>query len=66
MNATVENRVRHYRKKRGLTQAQLAVAVGVKDSYISQIEGGGKTPSLTVARGIAKALGVRVDTVFPA
>lgn len=60
------NRVRYYRKKRGLTQATIAEKAGVTVSYISQVEKYKKSPSLAVAGRIAKALGLRTDTVFPA
>ncbi len=52
-----ENRVSAFRKWRGLTQAQLAAATGISQSYISQIEGG-QEPPLERLRDIATALKV--------
>jgi DNA-binding XRE family transcriptional regulator len=60
------NKVRHYRKKRGLTQSALAEQAGVTVGYISQVEKQKRTPSLAVAGRIAKALDLRIETVFPA
>lgn len=45
------------RKKRGLTQQQLAELVGVDRTLISKIESGAATPSVTTAKKIAAVLG---------
>ncbi|GAB4071737.1 helix-turn-helix domain-containing protein [Ancylobacter sonchi] len=50
-----------WRKKRGLTQAALAKATGVAQSFLSEIESGKKTGDVTILRKIATALGVRLD-----
>jgi transcriptional regulator with XRE-family HTH domain len=47
------------RKKKKLTQAQLAERVGVHRIYIAQIEGATKVPSLATLEKIAEALGVK-------
>lgn len=47
------NRVRDLRKKRGLTQVELAEMLGVDRSYLSEIETGKKDPSLRVLKTIA-------------
>ena len=57
-------RVKHFRKKKELTQAVLAERVGVHRIYIAQIEAGTKTPSLPTLAKLAKALGVRVTTLL--
>ena len=48
-------RVRHLRKQRGWTLAQLASASGVSRSMLSQIERGSANPTLGVAFRIAQA-----------
>lgn len=45
------------RKKRGLTQQQLAELVGVDRTLISKIESGAAAPSVTTAKKIAAVLG---------
>lgn len=49
------------RKKRGLSQAQLAEQSGVTPGAISQIENGQRFPTIPVLSGIAKVLGVSID-----
>lgn len=53
--------VRSFRKKSGLTQAELSAKTGVGTSMLCQIEKGTKVPSLGTALEIAKALGCTVD-----
>lgn len=56
--------LRAVRKWRGLTQVQLAEAVGVSQGYIAGLEGtDGKHGSPAVWRKLGKALGVTVDTL---
>ncbi len=50
-----------WREYRGLTQEQLAQAAGVGKSYISQIESGRKTGSVTVLKRIARVLDIDLD-----
>ena len=38
--ATVGNRIKHYRKKMNLTQAQLAEKLGITSSAVANYEGG--------------------------
>ena len=62
----VGRRIRDLRKRRGLTQAQLAEATGLLQSQISQIESGvrrGSTIQLDAARSIAFVLGVSLDAL---
>jgi transcriptional regulator with XRE-family HTH domain len=55
--------VSRYRKRRRLTIAQLARAVGVTPSLIGQIERGQSQPSVTTLYSLAKALGVPVSAL---
>jgi transcriptional regulator with XRE-family HTH domain len=57
--------VRRTRDQLRLSQRQLASRVGVKASHIAYIESGQRTPSLTLIRRIADALGLnRREVLF--
>lgn len=49
------------RNQHGMTQEQLANAVGVSQAVISMYEGGIKVPSIFVAVKIAKTFGTTVE-----
>ncbi len=53
---SVAENIRKIRISRNLTQKELADNVGVKQSYIAQIERGTKIPTLTLGKDIADAL----------
>lgn len=53
------------RKSAGLTAAEMAKAIGVSASHISQIERGWRTPSLAVKQRLAALLRSPVDELFP-
>lgn len=55
----VSERLKEMRKRKGLTQKELANKVGVSESYICQIEAG-KMVSLTKLDKMAEALGCKV------
>lgn len=59
-------RLRYYRKRRHLTQNQLAAEVGVAAAYVSQIESALRVPSLKVARRFAGALDVDLSILLGA
>lgn len=50
--------VRRYRKEKGMTQEQLAVAASMERSYVSDIERGTRNPSVAALGRIAEALDV--------
>lgn len=52
--------IRHYRKEAGLTQAQLAEAVGLQRSYLSELEQGKETEQLSRILRVLRRLGVRI------
>lgn len=52
--------IRHYRHDAGLTQAQLAEAVGLQRSYLSELENGKETEQLTRLLRVLRRLGVRM------
>ncbi len=58
-----ENPVKVWREYRGLTQQQLAEAVGISKPYLSQIETGKRTGTTEVLLAVAKALQVTLDDI---
>ena len=52
------------RKNKGISQAQLAAAIGVTQGTISQWESGYTNPSICSAKAIAAFLGVTVDELI--
>lgn len=48
--------VRYYRKLKGMTQEQLAVAAGMERSYVSDLERGTRSPSVLALGRLAAAL----------
>lgn len=50
--------IKQYRKKRKLTEKQLAAMVDISQGYLNKIEKGLKTPSLQTLEKLAKALKV--------
>jgi len=64
MSEEVFNRIRDYRVKRGMTQDELAQAVGVSRQSIISIERGRYTPSLYLALHFAKFFQCSTDELF--
>ena len=52
------------RVEAGLTQAELALKVGVTRKTINTVENGVFIPSTILALGLARALGVTVEALF--
>ncbi len=50
--------VREHRRRRGLSQEQLALDAGMKRSYVSDLERGQRNPSVKALGRLAEALGV--------
>lgn len=57
-------RIAHERDAAGLTQAQLAVAVGLDQAVISRIESGDTALTAHRAAEIAKALGISIGRLY--
>ena len=57
-------RLRHARRTRGLTLAQLAAAVGTVPSALSMIENGRREPKLSLLQAIARAVDVPMDELL--
>ncbi len=60
----MRNRVREQRIARGLSQADLAAALGVSRQTVISIENGRYLPSLPLAFRIARFFEVSVDKMF--
>lgn len=54
-------RINRVRKDRGLTAEKLSEACSINATYLRQIEGGGRTPSLPLFISICNALHVSPD-----
>lgn len=64
-NAYVGTLIRLSRREAHMTQSELAIRLNTTKSYISRIENGLITPSVTVFYRIIEALGMRVEIVKP-
>ena len=60
-----QNALRVWRQYRGLTLQQLAVSVGIGNSYLSDLERGHRQGKPAVWRKLADALNVSVDDILP-
>ena len=56
--------VREARKRRGLSQEQLALEADMKRSYVSDMERGTRNPSVKAIERLAAALGVEPWTLL--
>jgi DNA-binding XRE family transcriptional regulator len=56
--------LREWRKYRGMTQVELAIASGLSQGAIAQIEAGKRNPTVETARKIANALNCDIDDLF--
>ena len=57
----VSDRLKTAREKKGLTQRQVASAIGVSQPAYCNFESGYKVPSLAIAKSISNVLGVSID-----
>jgi transcriptional regulator with XRE-family HTH domain len=56
--------IRHFREAAGLTQEQLAHAIGGHFSDISRLESGDANPTFSTIAKVAAGLGVSVSRIF--
>ena len=64
MGDRLANKLKERRAERGMTQAELAAAVGVTRKTVNTVENGVFTPSALLAIKLARALEVRVEDLF--
>lgn len=57
-------KVQEARKKRNLTQEELAEMVSVSTTYVGFIEQGQRVPSIKTADKISRVLGIRLSELF--
>ena len=57
-------RVRELRLKKNMLQGELADKVGIRESYVSDIETAKKEPCLEVIKMLAQGLGVSLRRMF--
>ena len=60
----MKNKIKEFRKKRKLTQEDLAIKLGVTRQTINAIEQGKYSPSLELAFMIAEFFKTTVDNIF--
>ncbi|ODS36869.1 transcriptional regulator [Candidatus Altiarchaeales archaeon WOR_SM1_SCG] len=60
----MKTRIKEFRAKYDLTQAELAKKVGVRRETILFVERGEYNPSLLLANKIAKVLNTKIDELF--
>jgi transcriptional regulator with XRE-family HTH domain len=56
--------VRDWRKRRGLSQEELALETGMKRGYVSDVERGTRNPSVKAIARLAEALKVEPDVLL--
>lgn len=61
---TIGEVIRKYRKAAGLTQAQMAVRLGVTAPAVNKWEKGGTQPDVALLAPIARLLGITTDTLL--
>ncbi|MEQ9617722.1 MAG: helix-turn-helix domain-containing protein [Deltaproteobacteria bacterium] len=57
----IGERIKAVRQEFGISQKVFGEGIGIADSYVSEIESGKKTPSLTILLAIAFKYGVSLD-----
>jgi putative transcriptional regulator len=60
----MQTRIKEFRARRNMTQAELADVVGVRRETIVFLEKGKYNPSLRLAHSVAKELGTTIDQLF--
>lgn len=60
----LKNRLKEYRVRLDVNQAQMGQLVGTSRQTISQIERGDYSPSVTLALKIAKVCDAKVEDIF--
>ena len=58
--------IKQYREELGMTQAQLAAALGVAQNHVSRWECGTVSPSADTLRKMAEIFSCRMDNITPA
>ena len=60
----MKNIIEQKRRERGMTQQQLAAALGVSRQTIISLESGKYNPSILLAHAIAQLFGAQIEDIF--
>ena len=60
----IGSRIRRYRKSRGLTQGELAIALNTSTPHISNLEAGKISPKISTLERLGLALGYPTSAFF--
>ena len=60
----MKNIIEQKRKERGMTQQQLAAALGVSFQIIISLENGKYKPSILLVHAIARLFGTQIEDIF--
>ncbi len=60
----MKNRIEERRRERGMTQQQLASALGVSRQTIISLENGKYNPSILLAHSIARLFDAHIEDIF--
>ena len=60
----MKNRIEERRRERGMTQQQLAAALGVSRQTIISLESGKYNPSILLAHSIARLFDAHIEDIF--
>lgn len=64
-SSLIASQLRHYRRQKNLTQADLAKKAGISTNYYARIERVEVAPSVEILEKLVKALGVRSSEILP-
>jgi transcriptional regulator with XRE-family HTH domain len=64
ISSSVRKRIKQIRLSKNLSQGDVAKALGVHITYVSQIERGVRNPTLKNIERLAKALGVPIEDLL--
>ena len=64
LKKTIGSIIKKHRKRQKLTQFELAEKIGVDPKYISRIETGVSSPSLTIVEKIFEILHINIKNLF--
>ncbi len=64
MRYALAGKLRELRLERGITQERLAFLAGLHPTYISMLENGRKSPTVDALDRIARALEVKISSIF--
>lgn len=64
INTQLGMRIRYLRKKKGLSQEDLALDSGINKNYLSDLERGMRNPTVNILEKLAVTLGVSLSELF--